>query len=208
MPFLNNITESINGIILSSTGIPVADAKLFDISEVMIEAGNNDEGNALVYRYPSVIDMYGEVTRIIIDDGYALIAYHKVENVANGIDQKSGYGNSRGNIVEVANMALMVYAFRRKVKREAWWIEAMIKDKLPDTLNISDRQGKLLQRSVVRPVMTSYDKLGLLQREYTEVQLNYPDLMVFEMKYRVESTWSKGCFSNCSCDAVSGTINN
>lgn len=201
MPFLNNIVTGINQFITQAIGIPSGESKLYGISEVMVEPA--DENGSL--RYPSIIDNDGEVTKIAMDDDYKVIVYHKVESVINSVDAKSGYGTSRGNLTEAANMALMLFAFRRKTRKEAWWFEAVIKDFLPEMLKIEDGTNKLLQRSLIKIGNSSYDKLALLQREYSEVQLNYPDLMVLEMKYRIESTWSKGCFIKCGCEGGSGS---
>lgn len=207
MPFLDIITKSINNVIVQSFGLPVAHVKTYGISEVMVDGSKDDAGNDITTRFPSIIDADGEVTMIDVDDAFSMILYHKIDGITNSLDVRTATGRSRGNLVEAANMTLMLFAFRRKTRKEAWWFEAVIKDKLPDTLNIADGNNKPLQNSIIKIGNSSYDKLSLLQREYSSVQLNYPDLVVMELKYIIQSTWQKGCFANCGCTGQNAQLN-
>jgi hypothetical protein len=203
MPFLNNIVDSINALIKDALKIP--SIKMYGISEVMVEAGKDESGKDITIKYPSTINSDAEVEKIIIDDAYSVFLYHKIESVVNSVDAKSGFGTSRGNLTEAANMSLLIFAFRKQTRKDAWRFEAVIKDMLPEVLNITDKDAKPLQRSLLKVGNSNYDKLFLLQREFTEIELNYPDLMAMELKYRIESSWRKGCFIKCGCSNPSAT---
>lgn len=198
MPYLDKIVDSINiGIMNNSIGfVPRAKVHAWGIAETILDTRQESEDKIVSIRYPGLIDDDGEVKMIDVDDNYHVIIYHKVESIVNTIVAKSGYGNSMGNYLETANMSVMFLAFRDKVRKAAWWFEAAIKDQVQETVKL-ECNNVFLQRSNIRIATSSFDKLGLLQREYSEVELNYPNLIVFEIKYRVESTWKKGCFAAC-----------
>ncbi len=209
MPYLDKIVEAVNqGIINTSlNGIPPAMIKAYGISETMLDVRENDKSEAITIRYPSIIDNDGEVTMLNPDDGYAIMIYHKAESIVNGIVTKSSYGDSQGNLLETANMSLMLMAFRNKVRRPAWWFEAAVKDQMRETMTLRSAQNVFLQRSSLKIGNSSFDKLSLLQREYSEIELNYPNLIVIEIKYRIESTWKKGCFMPFCCNDANGNLN-
>lgn len=199
MPYLDKIVNSINDVIINTSlrGIPPAKIKAYGIVETMLEARENDKGETVTIRYPGLIDNDGEVNMIDIDDGYYVILYHKVESMLNGIAAKSAYGDSVGNLLETANMSMVVFAFRNTARKPAWWFEAAIKDQVREKMKLNSNEGVLLQSSNIRIGNSSFDKLSLLQREYSEIELNYPNLIAIEIKYRIESSWKKGCFSSC-----------
>lgn len=201
MPYLDNIVKSLNDTWLNSSlkFIPSSKINAAGIAETIIEATPIDEDNVKVKRFPGIIDTYGEVQAIIADDCYQVIIYHKLEAIVNTVIPKTGFGDGQGDQLETANMAVIVMAFRDKVKKPGYILEAALKNASPEKTKITGNTGQHLQSSVFRIGNSSFDKLGLLSREFSEVELNYPNLIVFEMKYRIESTWRKGCFDACNC---------
>jgi hypothetical protein len=201
MPYLDKIVSTINqGIINDSLkGIAPAKINACCIAETMLDVREDETGKTVNLRYPALIDNDGEVTMIMVDDSYDIIFYHKVETITNALAPKSSYGDSYGNLLETANMSLIVMAFRNKVRKPAWWFESAIKDQAKDTIKLNTAENIFLQRSVIRFGNSSFDKLSLLQREYSEVALNYPNIIVLELKYSIQSIWKKGCFLNCNC---------
>ena len=202
MPFLNKIVEGLNAKWLNSSlkFIPKEKVKCYGISEAIIDAIIKNEDVEKTRRFPAMVDNNGEATMIDVDDSYQIIIYHKLESIANNILPKQAFGDSQGELQEVANMAIMVIAFRDKIRKPAYWLEAALKDGIPQNMKMSDDSGKQIQLSFIKIGNSSFDKLALLQREFSEVELNYPNLIVFETKYRIESTYKQGCFiNNCGC---------
>jgi hypothetical protein len=204
MPFLNDIVSSLNKQWQQSSlrFIPAPKIQMHDISEAMIEVKGDGE-NQTQKRYPSTVTHDGEVQEIMPDDRFDLLLYHKLESIQNTVDTSKGFGKDAANF-EVANMSVMVFGFRDKLRREAYWLEAALKDGMPDMLTTKDNHHKLIQEARLKPGNSSFDKMALLAREFSEVELNFPNILVFEMKYRIESTWKKGCFNqinNCGCNA-------
>jgi hypothetical protein len=204
MPFLNDIVASLNTNWQNSSlkFIPAPKLQMYEITEPMVEV-KEDGDNTAQKRYPSIVTHDGEVKEIMPDDRFHLLLYHRLESISNSVDPTKGYGGSAANL-EVANMSVMVFGFRDKLRREAYWLEAALKDGMPDTLTTKDNHHKLIQEARLKPGNSSFDKMALLGREFSEVELNFPNILVFEMKYRIESTWKKGCFTqinNCGCKA-------
>lgn len=204
MPYLDKIVEAINrGILNDSVGfIPRAKVHACGIAETILDTRQDSDEKVISIKFPAIVDNDGEAKMIDVDDNYHVILYHKVESIVNTITPKSGYGDSTGNFLETVNMSLMFFAFRDKVRKPAWWFEAAIKDQVRETMKL-ECNNVFLQRSSIRIGNSSFDKLALLQREYSEVELNYPNLIVLEIKYRIESNWKKGCFAACG----SGNVN-
>lgn len=204
MPYLNNIVNSVNAKIKTSSlkQFPSSKIGAYGIAETIFDKGFPTEENPTpgVKKYPGTINDAGEITMIYPDDTYVCQFFHKVDGIVNTINPKSSYGDTLGNLIEVANMALIVFALRDKFRAQAWHIEALIKDQFPDVLTLENATNGFIQSSTIRVGNTSFDRFGLLEREYSEVTLNLPNLMVFEMKYSIVSTWKKGCFLICGCN--------
>jgi hypothetical protein len=175
-----------------------SERKMNGIAEMIITAVENGD-NVKTVRFPAMVDNDGEAKMIDVDDSYDMIIYHKLESINNSLVAKNGFGDSRGDLLEAANMSLMVYAFRDKIHRTSYWLEAAMKDSMLDRIPVTNKDGKVVQTSVIQAGNSSFDKLGLLQREYSEIELNYPNLIVFELKYSIQSTYKKGCLDACGC---------
>lgn len=188
MPFLDNIVSQLNDKIITSSlnFIPSGKIKSYGISEPMILVQEDK-----VIQYPAIINSDGEATMIEVDDTYNVIMYHKLESITNGIVPKTNYGGI-SDLLETANMALVIVAFRDKVRRTSYWLENVIKDQFPDIMKVAG-----LQRSGIKIGNSNFDKLALLNREYIGVELNFSHIIIFELKYRIESAYKKGCFDNC-----------
>jgi len=144
-------------------------------------------------QYPGIVDMTGEVEMIQVNDKVDFLVYHKLETIANNVLPGKGFGNETGGTQEVTGMAALVISWKSKIRMEAHEMEALLKDNLPhDTIKINGQQSKVFAG------ITTFDKLSLLQREFTRIELNYPDLIFFEMRYRIESTYIKSCLPVCN----------
>ena len=201
MPFLDNIVSLINTAWESNLPAYIPNnmqSRFNGIAETVIEP--LDDGNR-TKKYPAIIESTGDAivdetrySMIDIDDEYGLSIYHRVESIANS-QSKQGFGDTPGDMVEVANMAVLVIAFRNKSNIVAHQFEAFLKDTMP----IGDKHridNKVVQTTDIKPGNSNFDKMQLLSREFTEVEVNYPELVFFEMKYTLRNVWKKGCFSS------------
>ncbi len=199
MPFLDKIVDRLNKHWLNSSlkFIPEGKVQALGIAESFIDVrGENEEEKQV--KYPAIVDNDGEVKMIDIDDNFYLILYHKIDSITNGQTTK-GYGDQM-NVLETANMSLVVFAFINKLRLSSHRLEAILKDSLPENTKITSADGEFLQRSSFKVANSSFDKLALLQREFSEVELNFSTLIAFEMKYQIISTWNKGCINKlCGC---------
>ncbi len=203
MPFLDEIVTQLNTNWKDNLPSYIPEgmqSRFCGIAETIIEPIETSQGER-IKKYPAIVGLDGDAvvdeTRngmIDIDDDYALNIYHRIESIANS-STKQGFGDTIGDMQEIANMGLMVIAFRNKSNIVAHKFEAFLKDSLPVTTKITI-DGSTVQTSIFKIGNSSFDKLQLLAREYAEVEVNYPELVVFEMKYQIQSIWKKRCFIN------------
>lgn len=199
MPFLNNAIVTLNQQLIAQAlcFVPSGSIAAYGICETMLKVVDAD-GAESTMRYPAVIDDDGEATMVDIDDVHSIIFYHRLDTIQNSTVRQS-FGDGQGDFLETANLTLTLFAFRDKVRKTVWEIEAIIKDRFPNNrITLTDQaSGTWLQSSVFRVGNTSFDKLTILQKEYTSVALNYPNVMAMQMGYRIESTWKRGCLNIC-----------
>jgi hypothetical protein len=198
MPFLENIVESINSKIKDGPlkCFPANKVMTYGITESILDA-SNQEGQRPI-RYPITVDDKGEGRQVAVNDLFDITIYHKLESITTTLDPRKGFGDSHGTFFEIANLAMMVLAFRDKTGKTASWLEMAIKDSMPNIYRLVDKQDRKLQDSFLQPTQSNFDKPSLLSREYSDVVLNYPSLVVFEIRYRIESNYQQGCF-HCNC---------
>jgi hypothetical protein len=195
MRLLEKQVDELNEAIVSSlVFVPSGKVKAYGLAETMLNPVVLEDGSVKVQRFPVTIDNDGEVDRVEVDDIYAVIMYHKLESTSNSIAPKTNYGRTT-DLFEQQNISLVVIAFRDQVQQPGYVLESIIKNYFLD---------KLEDGAAVRIGNSNFDKLSLLQREFSEVELNYAHLIIFELKYRIESTQRRRCFNICGtgCEAV------
>lgn len=197
MPYLDSIVSKINDQIIDSSlnFISSGSIRAFGIAETIIEPTADPQ---VFKRYPAEINDDGDATMVDFDNHYITL-YHKLETIINApAISKLQYGD--GDVInESAAMSLIVIAFRDQIRKTAWWLEAVIKDKFLNNVKETNTDGNILQTSTLKVGTSNFDKLNLFAREYAEVkfQFQYPQLILFEMKYTIQSTYKKGCLDNC-----------
>ena len=200
MPLLNKIVNDINEAWKNTalTCGPLCDCTniLHPLAETMIDSSQAAQN--ILTTYPGIADFKGEVLMIDVNDSYDLTLFHKLETIVNTLVLNKGYGDNPGELQEAASMAVLVIAWKSKIKMEAHELEARLKNSLPlMPLKYKNEDGHTVQTSRLTAGASTFDKTALLQREYTRVELNFPDLILFEMKYLVNSTYKKECLEIC-----------
>lgn len=201
MPFLDKIITDLNSNWVNSFSSVVSNRKIktYGISELILEPVEIDENTTKTKKYPGVIDADAEVKACEIDDAYHLVWWHRLESITNTVLTKPAFGDKAGDVQETVNMSMIVAGFRNKIRRSPAWVEAVLKDKMQDTGIIKDSTGKIIQRMKFITGNSNFDKLALLNREFSEIELNYADVLLFELKFQIISTWQKGCLDICGC---------
>jgi hypothetical protein len=200
MPFLDEIVQVINTAWESNLPSYVPDtmeSRFNGIAETVIEPTSEEKYK----KYPAVIDINGDAivdgtrySMIDVDDDFGLSIYHRLESIANS-QTKNGFGDTPGDMVETANMAALVIAFRNKSNIIAHQFEAFLKDTIPVGYK-HHKNNKIVQTTDIKVGNSNFDKMQLLTREFVGVEVNYPELVFFEMKYTLRNVWKKGCFAN------------
>lgn len=201
MPFLDQVITSLN----TAWNTNVFGCDQFDglgvtlngLAEPILDTSDKEEGQPRLTKFPGLINYSGEVEMIDVNDQKGVIIYHRLESITSQTTSKPAYGDTPDMPLEVINLSAIVIFWRSMLLKPAYWLEDALRDKMPEIVKISDTSGGVLQRSRVKAITSIFDTLGTMAKEYSNIEINYPDLAAFEMKYRVESTLKKGCFDAC-----------
>ena len=196
MPFLSEIVTAINKNWQDK--LPFKNARWHCIAEQIMDVhfahNEKDETVPTFLRFPAEINASGEAKKIDIDSSYQLIVFHKIESIQNGA-KRGQFGDGVSDLFEIANMSLVVFGSRTKAQMPSHQIEARLKDALPDNLKLT--VDGTIQNSSLKLGNSLFDKMALINREYSDVEIELTNLIAFELKYRIESSWKKGCFNKC-----------
>ena len=195
MPQLNKIVDQINegwkDAIFSCEPLCDCSHNFKGLAETILDTQQGEQ--SILVSYPGIIDEAGEVEMVQVNDKVDFLVYHKLENIANNVLPGKGFGNETGELQEITTLAALVIAWRSKIKMAAHDLEMLLKDNLPnDPIKLNGQKSKIFAG------ISTFDKITLLQREYTRIEINYPDLIFFEMRYRIETSYKKNCVPVCN----------
>lgn len=195
MYFLDEIIEQINSKIKSSlNGKNYQKAEFRGIAETIYRStGVENQFEQL----PCVIDNAGQKV-ISPDDNYSMLVYYKIPSEI--YTPVRSFGDSNDTVKCMVDVSMLIYAFREEIERNSRQLNAELIDALPIALKLID-EGKEMKVSI-QTVATNYQTKQLLEREFgTEHVYEFlqPENYFFEIKIKIESTYQKGCFSNCNC---------
>ena len=204
MPFLNNITKNIDALLNTKVlcNIPVSKIKNCGIAETVVDWKDLD-GNGEQVKFPAFVNNNAEAVMIIPNDNFHLITYHKINSIQTTLVAKKAFGDDLGDLKETVSMNLMVLYFIDKIQQPAYQIDALFRDAMPKFLMIKNKSNTaILQQSYMQPTVSNFDKINLLNREWTGIELSYINIQFFELQYKIESTWKRGCYvdGNCNCN--------
>lgn len=146
---------------------------------------------------PTEIDDNGEAKVLFPDDKNPIQFYHKVNSIAYSL-QKEQHGNGNDSIVRVAQMSLVVFAQRNKIKLSEEVLDLYIAKGLPSKLTVVQKQELKLNDCTITQVTTDFNSVQLFAREYNTKQYYLkPEHLFFEVKYQIECKLNKSCINTC-----------
>lgn len=196
MYFIDEIIEQINSKIKSSlNGKSYQKAEFRGIAETIYRStGVENQFEQL----PCIIDKSGQKI-ISPDDNYSMLVYYKVPSEI--YTPVGSFGDSNDTVKCIVDVSMLIYAFREEIERNSRQLNAELIDVIPTALKLSD--GVNTMKSSIIATSTNYQTKQLLEREFgTEHVYEFlqPENYFFEIKLKIESTYKKGCFSNCNCN--------
>lgn len=159
-----------------------------------------EENKDRLFYIPAVVTNLGEYSHVIPDDNYPIITYHRVLSNTYGVaEQRRQFGDGNKLVVNSTDVLFTVIAFTKRVNMSSDQIEALIMSDFPDELKspVFEMPEGVFQVTI-QPAGSSFDSVALFSQEYRgEVYFLKPESVLFQIRYRIEAVFKKGCFTIC-----------
>lgn len=195
MPNLNDITTIINDALKADnfSTSRFQNSRFFGIADRVKITGEETE------RYDvGVIDNDGEVTSVCYDDTYNLSVYHRVLDIEYQDIAENDYGIPGHTMTEFANMKMIIFGNRAKLKvRPENIIAGAIVD-FPKELSIAQITALNLNSCVIEMSRAEVDPYSIWDSEFQGSKYEYDtNTILVSIPYKITSTFNKGCFTIC-----------
>lgn len=155
---------------------------LYGVAEVIDRDGQ---------RLPVIIDQKGDAKNITVDDKYAVMIYHLLNQITT-TKPRSGYGDSFGNVLNTISGSMVVFNDTGKTKLTNDELFLFLQSNWPESLMVSPYKNV---RTVLNNViLNSRQVWGTQYGVPYSLKLNQRLMMV---NYSIESSHQQGCFANC-----------
>lgn len=199
MPYEDKIVEAINATLAAGMDqvTSLHNYRVYGIAEPSLT--NRSEGEAI---QPCTINLDGEGTPVVYDDSYSLVMYHRIfsEGIAPLANRQ--FGNKATDWVRTSSdMELVVFAHRTKTKMNPRTLAAQIFYLMPAAQTpIYDTSNNKIATTVVLPININFDSNAIFSRDYRGAEYFISEsLMLFSIRYTIESDIRKECFNICAC---------
>lgn len=194
MAYLEQIVKVINDAILEE--LPTDNVHSICLAQQMIRI----EGDKKTI-FPCQVDKDGEGIYIGPDDDHEIILYHRVNNITVGKSSTiKTYGDNKAADVHFANISLVVFGQRDKLKIRNDELALRIHGAMPEAME-KDMTKKMRFFAVnVNVTEIILDDMRVFNEEYTSVgYFLKPEQFLFKINYRIESAFLKKCLKKCGC---------
>lgn len=146
---------------------------------------------------PGVIDNYGDVTYVGIDDTKPFQIYHRIIQPDAEWNIEEDFGSSR-NLRETTSMLMVVIGDRNRLQLTAEDIKTGIAAALPLELPKSQLTTLGLKSANIIPGSFNWDRQAVYSSEFNlnETILNTNTIM-FSLSYQIETVYDQTCFTLC-----------
>jgi hypothetical protein len=141
---------------------------------------------------PVLIDMKGNAAPIGVDDRYAVQGYHLINQITTSRTQRSGYGDSFGDVLNTVSASLIVFNDTGKTKLTNDELFLFLQANWPQSVSV-------VPYSNVRTILNN---VILNSRQVWGAQYGAPFSLklnqhLMQINYTIESTHKQGCFVKC-----------
>lgn len=199
MPFLKEQIGIVNSALLNSS----LNEERFQGARIERLAWlANVQSNERIHTMPVLIDKFAEMKYVGIDDTYPLTIYHRMlSNAYVKATPRQGYGDNIKVMKQTTDMVMVVSGRANIIKLTSEQLEAVLAVGFPDNIAPSELADLKLDNMTVTLIGSDMNNLNVFNTEYRNIDFVPPeDLLLFSMRYQIETSWKKGCFKLCDCD--------
>ena len=141
----------------------------------------------------------GEITPITIDDSVPFTLWHRVDSIEHTTDDQ-GFGAKNKERKAICEVRLFAAVSRRKTQLNPNQFATMLSEGLP--LRLTSAQAKALDLSyvVAEPVSSQLRSKAVYEEEYSGDFILDVDTYMLVLRYRIETSYTRGCLAACACD--------
>lgn len=173
-------------------GLGLNDADFFGLSEYMLQTFESKD-----VRVPGVVDENGDLSYVGFDDVNQFRCYHRISApIVYGLDPKGAAGSSRGHIVRTTQLSLIVMA-SRKLKITPEELEHKVTTLMPLQAEKALIESLNFRSIKITHINSDLDGYAVFQREFSMPQNRLKNIMILEVKYKIECVYKDGCINTC-----------
>ena len=195
MPNINSIVGLINTALVSNqfASRRYQSGKWYGIADLLKNNAEDKETTT-----PVIIDDAGEGTDVIFDDTSSMVVYHRVMSLNYEIADPNDYGKPGTTMRETAEMKMIFFADRMKLKdRVENFIAAAIND-FPKEFLSSVVSAFGNNKTIIELGSVNTDIYTIWSGEFQNVDFNLASsICAFELTYKVINEFNKNCFTLC-----------
>lgn len=133
------------------------------------------------------------------DSQFPVTIYHKVSTSTTEPDPEKSYGDHLKVVTQTANIQMIVYGNRNKIKLSPEELEALLIDSFPSNLTKAQKQPYKLRSVTITPGQTNFNSTAVYQQEYSAESRMKPNDIFIAINYTVVSSFKQGCLDLCEC---------
>lgn len=196
MPYTNKIIDFIDSRLkATSFSDKRFTGKHYGLMQSMMV--KNSKGESLFG--PAKPNLQGEMEVAYPDDTHALITYHKIISVSYSNTKPAQYGDRKNFLLQTSDVALNIIGFSDQLQLLSNDLEGLVAPGIPaDAKELARTLG--FNNILISPLASRFDSQAIFNEEFrgTDFKLK-PNMIVFQVKYRIESEFRKDCFKICAC---------
>lgn len=159
-----------------------------------------ESGNTVMETFPAVVNSTtGEQTAVSPDDTYPITIYSKISG-CSFVKQEKQYGNGDKNIIQRADMKMVVFGKRSALQMSAEELAAQIYAGFPDSVSSNYYAGVNIDSMHVFVTQMNMVQSAVFSEEFRGRELFISaDDIYFSIRYTIESRHRKNCFATLEC---------
>jgi len=189
MPFIESIVSQINDRILEKVSSTKA---IFSIRGVSRQLPRVED------TIPAYVDDSGEGEFNAFDDDYSVCVYHKAETMTYSPEEGGTFGDKVDLQKETANMSLLCWADRSRIKVTQEALASAIASAFPYTVDKEFKKDRNISGVAIEISSVDNNSIGVWSREFQGIAYALPpESIYFQISYRIETIYDKDCLEIC-----------